>query len=74
MRKFLMVLKVHTAYLTPQESMLQISSQSATPFDLEVGEHRDIESQTIILIGIFICTIIERPSAIGTRKNYYFYI
>ena len=35
----------HTAYLTPQESMLQISNQSVKPFNLEIGEHSDIESQ-----------------------------
>ena len=35
----------HTVYLTPQEYVFQISSQSVEPFDLEVGEHRDIESQ-----------------------------
>ena len=34
-----------TVYLTPQELMFQISSQSVKPFKLEVGEHRDIESQ-----------------------------
>ena len=33
------------AYLTPQETMFQISSQSDKPFFLGVGEHRDIESQ-----------------------------
>ena len=32
----------HTAYLTPQEYMIQISSESVKPFILEVGEHRDI--------------------------------
>ena len=34
-----------TAYLTPQESMFQISSLSVKSFNLEFGEHRDIESQ-----------------------------
>ena len=34
-----------TAYLSPQESMFQISSQSGLPFSLDIGEHRDIESQ-----------------------------
>ena len=34
----------HTAYLTLQEQIFQISSQSVKPFNLEVGEHRDIES------------------------------
>ena len=33
-----------TTYLTPQESMFQISNQSVEPFNLEIGEHRDIES------------------------------
>ena len=35
----------HTDYLTLEESMFQISSQSVKPFNLEIGEHRDIESQ-----------------------------
>ena len=35
----------HTAYLTPQEIMFQSLSQSVKPFNLEAGEHRDIESQ-----------------------------
>ena len=35
----------HTGYLTSQESMFQISNQLVRPFNLEVGEHRDIESQ-----------------------------
>ena len=46
----LLGLKIHefmnpTGYLTPQESMFQISNQSVKPFNLEVGEHRDIESK-----------------------------
>ena len=35
----------HAAYLTPQEFMFQISSQSVKPFELELGEHRDMESK-----------------------------
>ena len=35
----------HIDYLTPQESMFQISNQSVKLFDIEAGEHRDIESQ-----------------------------
>ena len=34
----------YTAYLTPQEYMFQIPNQSVKPFNLEVDEHRDIES------------------------------
>ena len=47
MLKFFLGLKVHfpTAYLISQESMFQNSSQSVEPFNLEVDEHRDIESQ-----------------------------
>ena len=47
MPKFHLGLKVFmnpTGYLTPQESMFQISNQSVKPFNLEIGEHRDIES------------------------------
>ena len=35
----------HIGYLTPQENIFEISSQSIKPFNLKVGEHRDIESQ-----------------------------
>ena len=35
----------HTAYLNPPEYLFQISSQSVKPFNLEIDEHRDIESQ-----------------------------
>ena len=38
----------HIDYLTPQASMFQISSQSVKPFNLEIGEHRDIESRNYI--------------------------
>ena len=34
-----------TAYLTPRETIFQISNQSVKSFDLEVSEHRDIESK-----------------------------
>ena len=34
-----------TAYLTPQEYMFQIPGRLVALFYLEVGEHRDIESQ-----------------------------
>ena len=40
----------HTGYLTPQEFMFQFSSQWVKLFNLEVSEHRDIESKTIILV------------------------
>ena len=55
-----MKLKVHfleiiPLTLTPQEYMFQISNQTVKPFDLEIGEHRDIEnSKTIIFIYLFI--------------------
>ena len=39
----------YTAYLTPQESMFLIASQSVEPFNLEVGEHTDIESQNYLI-------------------------
>ena len=35
----------HTAYLTPPEYIFQISTESVYQFNLEFGEHRDIESQ-----------------------------
>ena len=35
----------HIAYLIPLEYMFPISKQSVKPFNLEIGEHRDIESQ-----------------------------
>ena len=43
-----------TAYLTPPEFMFPISNQSVKPFNLQVGEHRDIESQnpTLILLNL----------------------
>ena len=34
----------HTSYLTPHEYIFQISNQLVNPFNLEAGEHRDIES------------------------------
>ena len=34
----------HTTCVTPQEYIFQIWSQSVEPFNLKVGEHRDIES------------------------------
>ena len=40
----------HTAYLTPQEFMFQNSCQSVKPYNLEVGEHRDIESYNYYLM------------------------
>ena len=39
----------HTRYLTLQEYMFQISNQSVKPLNLEIGEHRDIESQNYYL-------------------------
>ena len=42
----------HTAFLTHQESLFQISTQSVKPFNLEIGEHRDIESQNYYIDNI----------------------
>ena len=39
----------HTDYSTPQEYLFQISILSVHPFNLKVGEHRDIESQNYII-------------------------
>ena len=38
-------------YLTPQKSMFQISNQSIKPLNLEIGEHRDIESRNYYIDG-----------------------
>ena len=43
-----------TAYLTPQESMFQIASQSVNPVNPEVGEHREIESQNYYVDLLFL--------------------
>ena len=57
-----------TAYLTSQEYMFQISSQSVKPFDLEVDEHRDIEPQNyyIAIRSIF---FLERWTGRISMKN-----
>ena len=39
-----------SAYLIPQEARFQISRQTVKPFNLEVGEHRDIESQNYLIL------------------------
>ena len=42
----------HTAYLTPQDFMFQISNQSVKSFNLEVGEHRDIECKNYFIFTL----------------------
>ena len=55
----------HTAYLTPHESRFQIPSQLVKPFNLEVGEHRDIESQHYYTEGKNLFGIIQ-----GSKTDY----
>ena len=52
----------HTVYLTPQESMFQILTQSVMPYNLEVVEHRDIESQksrNTFILELNYCNLIK---------------
>ena len=43
----------HIGYLTSHKYIFQILSESAEPFNVEVGEHRDIESQNYYMDNVF---------------------